>query len=748
MKSLSDDKSIEYILADIPMFADGILALAILTFFCIMGRVNRVLLCLNVAVILAFLAALFDLAQNLSRGRLAVDNGTGIASVFGLLIARDVFFSLSFGFRFLFLWGFVAQPPPGESVEEDGVMHSGAWGRWGFLGTVLKWVLAALCVAIPVLQILYRCITAFSQFGPIYEVENAMAIIVSALLILKLFLNLYLVGISGKVSRIRTFLCYLPMILAIMLGLSISIGNMLEFLYSETVLARFLQGIELYTFILYLAVTTFYRSCHKGEASNSDNRNRSSSFYNMSRSAMFGRESFFQFPTTNSTMFLSLRRPSENKLQQTQPPIQVQSEKPPRPSVVTNPSSSISAAAQKIPNWMIPRRLSQRLDDLVSPESGARLWNQDEAERGLSPGPTELHNEIEVKASASRTSFDQSPMEPKESARWQDPVFTSVLKEAADEILPTSSPLSPSVSSSPLLPPPRIYSQSPDSTRTDSPVFGLDGITNKPRVAAVETESVQPRNLVIQSPQDGFESSRSSVISQLFRQQAELDKSIASLRLLSQRTNAAIAARESVEGARTSSVAASDFSLSNFPQPPWRRSNDTEATERFSELVPTTKDAPGMGGDTVVLEPESMDLRPPVMPAASSEHSRSLSVPFSDNDNPLLSVANGRSIVNSEGTQYEITSFIGDLMHPAHKKNMSTSQVSQASAASFISMASEGSQRTVRVATRAKPVLSIVGPPNERGRVIGLPPRPKLSISNSAPNSSPLAERISSPDSA
>ena len=121
------------------------------------------------SVSLGLFAAILDLAQGLTRGRM-FKQGLDADSIVPLIIAREVLFAVSASVRSLFFWVYVSHPPQGEPPplpvrENQGKnflllgsntqsTHSGTWARWGIFGSTLKWVLFAASVAAGVLQIL------------------------------------------------------------------------------------------------------------------------------------------------------------------------------------------------------------------------------------------------------------------------------------------------------------------------------------------------------------------------------------------------------------------------------------------------------------------------------------------------------------------------------------------------------------------------------------------------------------------
>jgi len=234
--SLSSDHAIEDILADIPIFSLGLLSFGVFTFFFTMKRVSALSVVLYLTVFFAFTASIFDLSQILTRGRFNTDSGLGLNSVTGLIAAREIFYATSVGLRFLFFWLFVAEPPRGEIVKPtpfDPIanlfvreMHSGAWGRWGIPGLILKWALLAVTFAVGVLQIIWRVVPSANRFGPVYGADAAMEIVISALFVLKLLLNTLITPITPRSKTLRS---YTTMIIALVINLSLGVGNIALF---------------------------------------------------------------------------------------------------------------------------------------------------------------------------------------------------------------------------------------------------------------------------------------------------------------------------------------------------------------------------------------------------------------------------------------------------------------------------------------------------------------------------------------
>ncbi|TFY59104.1 hypothetical protein EVG20_g7907 [Dentipellis fragilis] len=187
--------------------------------------------------------------------------------------------------------------------------------------------------------------------------------------------------------------------------------------------------------------------------------------------------------------------------------------------------------------------------------------------------------------------------------------------------------------------PPATYGRS----EAVSPIYGLNGTLRGGRYSPYTTNP--PANFDIPS-------TRSSGLENLFREQSELEKSIAALRLLASspadpRSSQAIsvASERGVDpefmtvpprsGPESASVR-SEFSLSSFPQPP-----EARRSSRSKSML-------------------SVELLPPRMPAAMTTIAEMQSLPSSarnSEDTLQLNIGQGGRF-ESAGTQFDVTSFI------------------------------------------------------------------------------------------
>ncbi|KZT06831.1 uncharacterized protein LAESUDRAFT_759008 [Laetiporus sulphureus 93-53] len=704
---LSSDNIVQYLLADVPIFCVGIMSLGIFTFFLFMKRADALILCLHLSIIVAFISAILDLVQLLVRGSEAVDDALDLTSVTGLITVREVGYALSFGLRFLFFWGFVAQPPPGEARSMGNVRHNGSWNRWGAIGIVLEISTLALVLVDPVLQVIYRVVTSLHKIGPLYEVESAIQAVLSAVFILKLLLNSWVRWtVNGDVPpTLKTIGNYSAMILALLISALIGIGNLAMFEFTETVLGRFLQAVELYIVMVYVLTSAFYHL-------------RRQSWHRGARSPHGSRDVKTRSPSPQITAPVIT---SPDLLQVVGRDVQLGSR---RPSFMLRTS-----AASRVSEWLNIRRISDRLSGHVTPPEEmekASLWKQDEAERGIPPEARDEPGKVPDSAVDVYTPT-VSVAQPAHGAPWRDPLETTILPIlAVAEKSPTSAgsrqypghpPLTSKVSNSSLMRAAAERHQQQQQQSAQSPAASEkveEGVLLKQRRAPelprlTIPEPVHSRHPTIDTQRpaseasryssvyappltgiteviSGFElpakttqppaaghvdsgSARSSCISELIRQQAELDKSIAALRLFSPTDETPNTRRLAVVGqgqdgseARITRSTQSDLSLSNFPEPPWGRASGTSEIAVLTPEVPagTTKMGEAEAAAVASL-PErrisgAMLMVPDANPLRDKERSSRL-----DMEAAILS---SRNRVDSGGTQYEITSFIGRLTHP------------------------------------------------------------------------------------
>ncbi|TFK41025.1 hypothetical protein BDQ12DRAFT_678762 [Crucibulum laeve] len=624
--TLSDDSALEFIISDIPFFCIGLTAIAIFTFFLFMRQVSLLSVYLYTASLLGFIAAILDLSQILVRGRANVARGIGLEAVSGFLVARELFLALSIGFLYLYLWSFVALCPRGECRTRPDLLkmrynarehaHSASWKRWGILGMILQWTTLAASISIPLLQILWRIVSAQHTYGSLYIAESTIETVLSAIFILKLLLNIFLSPVTPRWLPLRM---YIVPIVSLMLSAGLGVGNIVAFAFSESTLGRFLRAVEIYFLIVYSLIVTFYPVGHPLLR---DERPQSVDV------------TMDNQPEKSRPPSILIQRHSGESQQQ---PAYLELTQPPRTSTLTS--------------WIMPRRFSRR-PEIVDPDP----------ELGLPSAVPHILNDNPKKIN-SYLSGDR----PRSSALVLDTSISPAVRPSERPVTEVSLSYYTMERLSQNLTPIPIY-ETPDR-ETDSPVYGLEGIILRRDMQ--EKQPSEPQHN--RSQNDSLTS-----FDELLRQQTELDQSIAALRLFSPQSTQipavdkpAIQSRPSInpqDGSQNRSLSTvtststgqkpesasgrSEFSLSNFPEPPAVVDNVEASPSRFLAKASDVPRARPLQEDSPKDNDHQQSIGNVSLVAPSS--SRFGGTPKSD----------------SGGTQYDVTSFIGDLSDPSDKTEL------------------------------------------------------------------------------
>ena len=569
----------------------------------------------------------------MQRGRLNTDLGLQLDSVQSLVKAREIGYAFSNSLRFVFFWIFTAQPPKAErdTPNARAGTHSGNWGAWGFVGIILQWLTLGLIIVIFALQVVWRLDSRSDEFIAAYSAESTIEVLLSVIFAFKLLLNCAHCTIASKWTCIVD---YLGFIISLLFSVGFGVANLThrEFLFgsilaicddawhivkfTETVLGRFLQGINFYLLVLFSLLAVFLPPWKFGSG-------RVPPFRPLSPKQPTS--SFDVAPPDVSTPNLSAVQPQLDS-----------------PVIRRSPSDRPSSTT-RISGWLATQR--QRLSSLShrgvgQDDMNVQLWNQIRAERGLS-----LWEEPSKDPDVFRKAYGYP-----DSYLGTDPVQLPPIEKPKLEAPRLGTGLAKSRSSCYLnadlsLPEPVDRK----SWQLDSPVFGLNGIV---RPSTGESGLRSPGSVTV-TDQDG-----TSDISGLFRKQEELDNSIAALKLLGGSAGLPSSPSSSKQSEEPSATR-SDFSLSNFPDPPWvdsPESSDLGERPRSPSSVGTARvvrfNRPSVSVDNIPF-----DLIP--TPASMMEHHRTLSLPVSETADSESPVSARTPRFDSQGTQYDVTSFIG-----------------------------------------------------------------------------------------
>lgn len=688
--SSNNNCDVELILSDIPFISVGILTFGASAFFLVIRHFTLSVVSLYFSVLLSFAAVVIDLTQILTRDLTQ-------ATVQPSITAREILLALSLGLRFLFYWLYVSEPPIEEprppsfqdrwnnflTLTSQDNIHSGNWARWGVSGSYAKVALLATIPAITALQIIWRVIQRYHIYGPVYAVNVTLEVVVSILLLLKLLFNTLP---TSSIARSHTFGEYGFPILALIFNIGISVGNLIYFAFTESILGRLLQAIELYILIVFMMILHFFR--HKKTPAISKTVDSALLRVELPEQA---RESTFRLsPPVASTPRVATRSNSENQSR----------------SINANISRhSVLATVSRAP-WVY---WSMSNGQANQDEEKVKLWDQGEAGKGALDPP-----DVGQGSTRNQSMTSAASVTDRVSTEWRDIVNDSVPNSSGPSILGARSAgtgsKNGSVSSGqiwqagradiPARPHPLklqtmsliaipatatssnengaavVMTAPPDPPAQDSPIYAIKGFTPQP------------------PPVHSRQCSSSRSLEELLELKNELDKTIAILRLFSPSSPISHSPtstspsspsssrsdsnqteqlrRSSSTGARTQS----EISLSNFPTPPWLASRVPSLPTPLPAVKLRSKEDRWarlrLGQDS---NPDTLGLPLPRIPAAladmpSSPRSDFTSDSHYQEDSGILPADAGRPYrFNSGGTQYEITSFIGDLTTPDSHRN-------------------------------------------------------------------------------
>lgn len=301
-----------------------------------------------------------------------------------------------------------------------------------------------------------------------------------------------------------------------------------------------------------------------------------------------------------------------------------------------------------------------------SPNDGdqTRLWNQNE--QNAEPSPA---GQASFRLSTEQTPYQTPVTAAKDAPGWKDPVLTSVIKEdkgqsAGPSVAPYQSPITEAKQA-------EISEKMPDDDdasvyTTDAGTIRTERVTMEPLPARNATDSpIYGLNGIIQNlqldkikkvPETDITSARSSM-DYLVRQQRELDQRMADLRAFSTSTN-------STSPRVISGSMQSDISLSNFPKPPFADSLIESKDKAFPGATDSMAFSAMSDNSLMVDDIQFQLVPPPVLPAAMAEapeRGRKVSVPSIARESldSALGGSGRAARMDSQGTQYDVTSFIG-----------------------------------------------------------------------------------------
>ncbi|KXN89896.1 hypothetical protein AN958_04900 [Leucoagaricus sp. SymC.cos] len=600
------------------------MAMGLITFIFVMKRVNSTALYLCSASLLLFIAAILDLGQLLVRGPAGNSQGFDQDVVAGFVVAREVALGLSYGFLFLFVWRAVAECPREERLKShvqkkiSGLSqqpHSASWTRWGLLGGVLKWFMLALIIVIPLLQIVWRLVVGQRQYGSTYIADSTLEIVASAIFVLKIVLN---VLVSPSQTWWVPFRSYSGLVFALIITGAMGVGNLISFAFSETVLGRFLRAISVYVLLLWNLISIFHR-----------------------------RNNPRRLPDDQEAAPISPGLEKPRALEAEVEDTGLAHLQGRTPSIITLERGAVSDS-KEIGRPPLRVSTASRLSVIV---------NRVEQNETLA----------EITRSISSRSIHKSPVMPIAPKRPRRPdlrfdIITPSLPSTTENPVSPEEPPTTGISLSYYT----MNTSTADIPIIREPPVNLAKASVYQQDSQENSENSSQVSLVAQPPsQDPIISS----FNELMRQQNELDKSIAKLRLLSVDTTNLQSVDVSPATALESSSVAEDTLTSTRSRPP--STLLTESLSPHSEFSFSAFPLPPPPPDTIGLEHL---VKRPIRRLRESPgpNPRQAAPMLSEPETPSRASMVARMV--SGGTQYDVTSFIGNLTEPDEVVRLSAEQ--------------------------------------------------------------------------
>ena len=146
----------------------------------------------------------------------------------GFSAAEEVLLVIALVFTFFFYLSYLGRPPYGElddvpqsKRQEAREKSRAAWGASGFLGSFAYVILAGAIFAVAILQVIWRLFT--NPPNGVNLADGIVEIFLYVAFFVKLWFNVWS---SSLTPRWKTFRNYAPVTISILIGLTISILNL------------------------------------------------------------------------------------------------------------------------------------------------------------------------------------------------------------------------------------------------------------------------------------------------------------------------------------------------------------------------------------------------------------------------------------------------------------------------------------------------------------------------------------------
>ncbi|KAH8916715.1 hypothetical protein BT69DRAFT_1302507 [Atractiella rhizophila] len=272
----SNSLMIEQLVADIPLISIGILGLGVGTVWIGLARLNRPLLYILLSTLFSLFGGIIDL------GNLLYSQGTSTIRLSSLSITTTLFLAGTTVFRLLYLYRRATQAAVLEKkiiiktgLEQQSVMrrlsrwsfrpregevvlHSASWERFGITGSMIKFTMLAVVVAVGVLEALWRIgfLTDVNKFAVVNRASHGLQIAYLAIFTIKIVESTYTVDHKPRWENYRDAF---PVLFGNVIGVANAVPNFPILGFSETPVGRFLSVVQTYIYLIDLVISDVRR---------------------------------------------------------------------------------------------------------------------------------------------------------------------------------------------------------------------------------------------------------------------------------------------------------------------------------------------------------------------------------------------------------------------------------------------------------------------------------------------------------
>ncbi|EJD43041.1 hypothetical protein AURDEDRAFT_185803 [Auricularia subglabra TFB-10046 SS5] len=234
-------------LADVPAIAIGILGFAVAKLLFVFNGMTRPSILILLSVLSAFLGVTFDSFRIFQTSSDPTDTTTRT-----LLVLRELFIAVSIFIRYLFFLEYASRSPDSTGANNR------RWWEWPIIRVIFEGLLLLTAIVMLVLQLIWR----FVDRPTVYTADVVLEICWTTVLMIKMGYSI--IAFPDPANRWSFAKMLLPIMAALLIEWGISVGNAVMRDFADCSAGRFLQAVEVYIILLALTSLTFSRLISNG----------------------------------------------------------------------------------------------------------------------------------------------------------------------------------------------------------------------------------------------------------------------------------------------------------------------------------------------------------------------------------------------------------------------------------------------------------------------------------------------------